>query len=78
MHDAMAGLDAWLEAPYVNRARDEADFEAWCEREDVDPEAPTAWDDFEQAMENAREDAEITAAEARMEARMEREREDYW
>jgi len=73
MSNPMAGLDAWLEAPYTNRAREEAAFEDWCEREDVDPDKPGAWDDFEAAMEDAREDAMIDAAEARAEEREERE-----
>ena len=67
----MAGLDAWLESPYTNRARQDALFEDWCEREDQDPEAPDAWDKFEAAMEADREDAEIAAGEARADARRE-------
>ena len=73
MHDPMAGLDAWLESPYTNRAREEAAFEVWCEREDQDPEAPDAWAKFEEAMEAERETAEVDAAEARAEARAERD-----
>jgi hypothetical protein len=66
----MQGLDQWLEAPYVNAAREEAAFEAWCEREDVDYDAPDAWERFEAAMEDEREDY----AERRAEARMDRDR----
>lgn len=69
----MHGLDAWLEAPYVNAAREEAAFEAWCEQSETDPEAPDAWDRFEQAMADAYDDAREQAAEARAEARAERD-----
>ena len=52
----MNGLDAWLEAPYVNRAREEEAFEAWCESTGTDPDAPDAWDRFEEAIEEAHDD----------------------
>jgi hypothetical protein len=61
------GLDAWLEAPYVNRAREEEAFEHWCEETGTDPDAPGAWDRFEEDMEEDRRDAEMDAAEARAE-----------
>lgn len=46
-------LDRWLEAPYVNAAKDEADYEAWCEAKGLDP-ADDHWTEFE----DARSDAE--------------------
>ena len=51
----MMGYDAWLESPYTNRAREEADFEAWVEKNmpdlDWDDEAACdeAWTRFEDA-----------------------------
>jgi hypothetical protein len=62
---AMDGLDAWLEAPYTNRAREEAEFEAWCESTGRNPESDEAWEHFEQAMADAQEDSLIAAAERR-------------
>lgn len=47
----------------------EAAFEAWCERNDVDPDDADASDAFERAMEDAAEDA----AEARAEAMADRD-----
>lgn len=51
----MQGLDDWLEAPYVNAAREEALFEEWAERNqpdldwDDDDAMSAAWDKFEEA-----------------------------
>ena len=42
-------LDAWLEAPYVDAARREAEFEKWCESTGTDPDADGAWEAFEDA-----------------------------
>jgi hypothetical protein len=64
----MRGLDAWLEAPYVDAARREDDYVKWCEANELDP-SEDHWDDFEDAMYDAAEDAMIDAAE--------RAREDY-
>jgi hypothetical protein len=66
----MQGLDAWLEAPYVDAARQQDEFERWCDAEDVDPDAPDAWDRFEADCEDRAEAAD----EARAEARMDRDR----
>lgn len=55
----MHGLDAWLEAPYVNAARQEEAFEKWCEATDTDPEASDAWDLFEAQMADDEHTAEI-------------------
>lgn len=51
-------LDSWLEAPYVNAARQEAAFEAWCEREGVEFDADDAWERFEQALADDEPDCE--------------------
>lgn len=53
MSGAMSGLDAWLEAPYVDAARAEADFEAWCEHTGTDPDSAGAWERFEADQEEA-------------------------
>lgn len=45
-------LDAWLEAPYVERAKREAAFEDWCEATGTDPELEGSWDAFESAMDD--------------------------
>ena len=75
----MMGLDAWLEAPYVDASRQEAAFEAWCEREDVDLDAPDAWERFEAAMEDEREAyLEDKAESAREDRMMERDERDVW
>lgn len=41
-------LDRWLEAPYVDAARDEADYEKWCEAQGLDP-AFDHWEQYEDA-----------------------------
>ena len=41
-------LDRYLEAPYVNAAKDEADYEAWCEAKGLDP-MYDHWDAYEDA-----------------------------
>lgn len=46
----MRGHQEYLEAPYTNAARREAEFEGWCEENDIDPESPDAWDRFEDAL----------------------------
>lgn len=51
----MRGLDEWLEAPYTDAAKREADFEAWCEANRVDPEGLTAWDEFEEFLADQQE-----------------------
>ena len=68
----MHGLDAWLEAPYVNAARDADAYEDWCEREDLDS-SEDHWDAFEDAMAAEYEGRMEDAAEARMD----RMREDW-
>ncbi len=47
----MHGLDAWLEAPYVDAARREADFERWCEANDREG-SDADWDAFEDFLED--------------------------
>lgn len=44
----MSGHQEWLEAPYTDAARQQADFEQWCEANDVDPETREAWPAFEE------------------------------
>lgn len=54
----MMGLDAWLEAPYVDAARREADFERWVEANEPeldldDQEAfDAAWERYEDFLED--------------------------
>lgn len=51
----MMGYDAWLESPYTNRAREEAEFEAWAEKNlpdldwDDNGALDEAWEKFEEA-----------------------------
>lgn len=61
-------LDRYLEAPYVDAARAEADFEEWCTANGVDCEDADAWEQYEQAINeiDAKAQAEIDAAEAQM------------
>jgi hypothetical protein len=42
-------LDAYLEAPYVDAARREAEFEKWCEATGTDPDDDGSWEAFEDA-----------------------------
>lgn len=51
-----AAYDRWLEAPYVEAAQREADFENWCEREGVDPDDADAYDRFERWVEDQYDD----------------------
>lgn len=50
----MSAHQEYLEAPYVNAARREADFERWAEHNlpdldwDDDKAVEAAWDDFDQ------------------------------
>lgn len=52
MSDPFARYDAWLEAPYVDRAKQEADFERWCEAEGLtwldDRGEAEAWERYEE------------------------------
>ena len=48
-------FDSWLESPYTNRAREEAEFEEWCEKHDYDMDDPESWRIFE----SYRDDEEI-------------------
>lgn len=59
----MYGLDAWLEAPYVDAARREEEFERFCGQQDVNPEDADAWTRFEEYVEDQMYDAELDAAE---------------
>lgn len=68
----MSAYDSWLEAPYVQAAQEEAAFEKWCEDNDVEFDAPDAWQRFEDEMAE-RWEAAADAAEARAEARAERD-----
>lgn len=61
--------DSWLEAPYRQRADEGAAYEAWCEKNDKDPD-DDLWDEFVDAMEQAREDYLVEKAEAEREERM--------
>lgn len=58
-----AAYDRWLEAPYVEAAQREADYERWCESQDLDP-SEDHWDEFDQAMADIADDAEAELAEA--------------
>jgi hypothetical protein len=69
----MSAHQAWLEAPYTARDREEAAYERFCEREDLDP-AENHWDAFTEAMEDAAEDYAAEAAEAAREAAWEDDR----
>lgn len=40
--------DQWLEKPYDDAAKREAEFEAFCEEHDLDPESKEAWEEFEE------------------------------
>lgn len=55
----MSGHQEWLEAPYTDAARREAEFETWCEINDVDPEGPMAWEEFEEFLSEQYEDADL-------------------
>lgn len=69
----MSSYDRWLEAPYVDAARQEAAFEAWCEANDVEFDADDAWDRFETEQAEAWEAAADDAAESRVQERAERD-----
>ena len=45
-------LDRYLEAPYVDAARQESAFERWCEDTGHDPDDEAAWDLFVEQMED--------------------------
>jgi hypothetical protein len=57
-------LDAYLEAPYVNAAKREAEFETWAEANlpdldwDDDAAMDQAWDDFDAAWDDVPEPPE--------------------
>lgn len=51
-------LDAWLEAPYVDAARRESEFDAWCQTTDTDPESEGAWEKFDAFVESQMDDPE--------------------
>lgn len=44
----MRGFDEWLEAPYVDAARKQDEYEQWCEANDLNPEDDN-WQAFEDA-----------------------------
>lgn len=46
--DPFANYDAWLERPIQDAYAREDAFTDWCEREDVDPEAPDAYARYEE------------------------------
>lgn len=73
--DPFANYDAWLEKPIQDAyARGDA-FIDWCEREDVDPDAPDAYARYEEwEQEQAEADAE-SRAESQWDTR--REYEEY-
>lgn len=73
----MRGYDAWLEAPYVDAAAREEAFEKWCEENDVEFDAPDAWDRFDEEMADRAQDAAEEEAERRAEARAERDDSDW-
>lgn len=70
----MSAYDRWLEEPYTRAAAEEAAFEKWCEAEDVEFDAPDAWERFEAAMADEWEARADDLAEARAEARMDFDR----
>lgn len=49
---SLPGLDAWLEAPYVQAAKEAEAFEAWCEQEGLDPDAPGVNDAYDEHLED--------------------------
>lgn len=49
-------LDRWLEAPYVDAAKQQEMFEQWAEANDEDMDDPTAWERFESWMEDLEQD----------------------
>ena len=42
-----AAYDRWLEAPYREAEAREAQFERFCNEQDVDPNASDAWERFD-------------------------------
>lgn len=68
MTDPMAGLDSWLEAPYVDAARYSDEYEQWCENEGIDPEGDN-YAAFEKARDDAMEAAMSDAADRREDER---------
>lgn len=60
----MKGFDAWLEKPYTDAAKREADFEAFCEREGLDPEDDASWTRFEGWQEELYDSMEADWADA--------------
>ena len=72
----MRGYDAWLERPYVERAKDDEAFEKFCEEQDIDPDGPHAWSLFEDWRDGCLEEDSVDRHEARME-REEAERNEW-
>lgn len=69
----MSAYDRWLEAPYVDAARQEDAFEKWCEAKGVAFDAPDAWERFEADEAASYEEWCDDQAEQRAEARLERD-----
>lgn len=64
----MSAHQAWLEAPYTARDREQEAYENWCERADLDP-SDDHWDAFETWVDDTAQDHADALAEARAEAR---------
>lgn len=47
----MKGYDEWLEAPYVEAAKLEAEYERFCEQENLDPDLESTKARFEDWLE---------------------------
>jgi hypothetical protein len=62
-------LDRWLEKPYTDKSRQEAEFEDFCDRFDLDPEDDASWAAYEEACEEI---------EAPQEFDTNQERDDYY
>lgn len=54
----MRGYDEWLEAPYVNAAREQDNYERWCEANDLDPEDDN-WGAYEDFLEDQQPDPDL-------------------
>lgn len=48
MNSPFRDYDSWLESPYTNRAREEEEFEKFCEANDLDFDDEDSWNKFEE------------------------------
>lgn len=67
----MRGLDAWLEKPYVDAARRDAAYEAFCERNGYDPDDSASEEAFEDHQEFLSEPDPDEARERQIERELE-------